>query len=729
MEIQNQVKRTLSEPANIALVKQVLAANPELGRTQVADRLCDLLELEDLLGRRQQSSCLKALRKLEQQGHFNLPQGGGKRSAPSPRRLGAAVPAPVGVPAEAGSVRGLELVLVAGAESMAVWNELMILEHPLGAGPLVGRQLRYLVGSVHGWLGAVGFGAAALHLRDRDRWIGWNAAERGAHLDKVVGLARFLIRPSVQCRNLASHTLSLCVKAMRSDFERSYGYAPLLLETFVDTSNFRGTCFRAANWIPVGQTQGRGRQDRDREAAKSVKDIYVYPLAEGFRHTLGLPVDRGLGPLGIADGLDGDQWAGQEFGGAEFGDGRLTRRLVAIAGDKAKNPDRPWTQIAKGDWPAIKAYYRFLDQPDDSLVTMGGILQPHRERTIQRMKAENTVLCVQDGTDLNYSSLEQCKGLDTIGGNQTGAKCKGLHLHSTLAVTTGGLPLGVLRGDCPEPRPKPPRVRGRDGKLRNARSCEIPMEQRKTFAWIEGVRDLNAVARQMPDTRVVSVMDREADLFELFDEWRGSGEVELLVRAKCDRKTTGGEKLFDAVAGTKVKHHFPIRIPRQSARPKRSKQAARSARDSRTANVDLRYAEVEIQPPGYIAQQKRDPIRLWIIHLVERDPPPGTEPLKWFLLTTIPVTDVGTALQCIRWYCLRWRIEDWHRVLKSGCRVEDMKYKTADRIRRAMAINMVVAWRIMLMTLLGREAPELPADVLFSHTEILVLSRYAKKKA
>jgi len=729
MEIQNQVKRALSEPANIALIKQMLVANPELGRTQLADQLCDLLELKDLLGRRQQSGCLKALRKLEQQGHFSLPEGRCRRSAPSPRRLGAAVPGAVGVPAEAGSVRRLELVLVAGAESMAVWNELMITEHPLGAGPLVGRQLRYLVGSEHGWLGAVGFGAAALHLGDRDRWIGWNMAERGAHLDKVVGLGRFLIRPSVQCRNLASRTLSLCVKAMRSDFERSYGYAPLLLETFVDTSDFAGTCFRAANWIPVGQTQGRGRQDRDREAAKSVKDIYVYPLAEDFRRTLGLPVDRGLGPLGIADGLDGDQWAGQEFGGAELGDGRLTRRLVAIAGDKAKNPDRPWTQIAKGDWPATKAYYRFLDQPDDSPVTMGGILQPHRERTIQRMKAENTVLCIQDGTDLNYSNLDQCKGLDTIGGNQTGAKCRGLHLHSTLAVTTGGLPLGVLRGDCPEPRPKPPKVRGRDGKLRDARNGEIPIEQRKTFAWIEGVRDLNAVARQMPGTRIVSVMDREADFFELFDEWRGSREAELLVRAKYDRKTAGGEKLFDAVAGTEVKHHFPIRILRQSARPKRSKQAARSARASRTANVDLRYAEVELQPPDYTAQQKRDPIRLWIIHLVERDPPPGIEPLKWFLLTTIPVTEVGTALQCIRWYCLRWRIEDWHRVLKSGCRVEDMKYKTADRIRRAMAINMVVAWRIMLMTLLGREAPELPADVLFSHTEILVLSRYAKKKA
>jgi len=608
----------------------------------------------------------------------------------------------------------------------------MIREHPLGAGPLVGRQLRYLIGSAHGWLGAIGFGAASLYLRDRDRWIGWDAEVRGAHLDKVVGLARLLIRPSVRCANLASHVLGLCVKVMRSDFEHRYGYEPLLLETFVDTSNFLGTCFRAANWLRIGQTQGRGRQDREKKAAKGVKDIYVYPLVEDFRESLGLRLGSGLGPLGLAEGLDGDQWAEQEFGTAVLGDSRLTRRLVEIARTKAKNPGKAWTEIAKGDWPATKAYYRLIDKPIDSPVTMSGILQPHRERTIQRMKAQETVLCIQDGTDLNYTNLDQCEGLVTIGKNQTGAKSKGLHLHSTLAVTSTGLPLGVLRADCPEPKPEPPQPKAAKGKSkrksRKTPSYRIPIEQKETFSWIEALRDCNTIAQQMPGTRIVSVMDREADFFELFDEWRKDPQVELLVRAMYDRKTAKGIKLFEAVRRTPVLHRFSIRIPRQSARPKRSKQPARPARAERVADVALRYDHVELQAPDYPGQQGKAPVAVSIIHILEESPPFGVKPLEWFLLTTIHIPDAQTALQCVRWYCLRWRIEDWHRVLKSGCRIEDVGHKTADRIRRAIAINLVIAWRIMLMTLLGREAPELPADLLFSNIEIEVLRRYAKKK-
>jgi len=727
METQNQIKRVLSEPATIDHIGQMLAANPELNRTQLADLLCEHLRLVDVRGRKQRSGCLKALRKLEQQGHVKLPPPRKKRTVPSPRRLDAAVPEPTGVPSDVGSVSGLRLVQVEDAELIKAWNELMIREHPLGAGPLVGRQLRYLIGSDHGWLGAVGFGAAALHLRDRDHWIGWDADGRGAHLDKVVGLARFLIRPSVRCSNLASHALGLCVKAMRSDFEHRYGYPPLLLETFVDTSSFLGTCFRAANWVQVGQTQGRGRQDREMKATKSVKDIYVYPLAEDFRQRLGLPVGSGLGPLGLTDGLDGDLWAEQEFGAAEFGDSRLTRRLVEIATAKAKNPAKAWTEIAKGDWPATKAYYRFIDKPDTSPVAMSGILQPHREQTIRRMQAQQTALCIQDGTDLNYTNLDKCKGLHTIGKNQTGAKSKGLHLHSTLAVTTTGLPLGVLRADCPEPQPKPPKVKDKNGKLKSVPSYQIPIEKKKTFAWIEGLRDLNTIARQMPGTRVISVMDREADFFELFDEWRKAPQIELLVRAMYDRKTAKGVKLFDAVRDTTVRHRYTIRIPRQSARPKRSKQAARPARATRMAEVALRYSRVKLQAPDYPGQQGKAPVEVSIIHIVEENAPPGVKRLEWFLLTTIHICDVETALQCVRWYCLRWRIEDWHRVLKSGCRIGDVGHKTADRIRRAIAINLVIAWRIMLMTLLGREAPELPADVLFSDIEIEVLRRHAKK--
>ena len=162
---------------------------------------------------------------------------------------------------------------------------------------------------------------------------------------------------------------------------------------------------------------------------------------------------------------------------------------------------------------------------------------------------------------------------------------------------------------------------------------------------------------------------------------------------------------------------------RQSARPKRSKQKARPERKERVAECALRYQRIELQPPPYHSDKK--PIALWILHVVEDNPPAGVKPIEWFLLTTIEITAPEQAERCLEWYCLRWRIEDWHRVLKSGCRAEELQHKTAERLKRAIAMHAVIAWRIMLMTLLGREMPNLAAEVLFSDIEIKVLTAFA----
>ncbi len=150
-------------------------------------------------------------------------------------------------------VRGLELILVTTLDEMRCWNELMINEHPQGAGPLVGRQLRYLIGSHYGWLGGFGFGAAAMQLADRDQWIAWESTVRLAYLHCVMGMSRFLIRRSVPCRNLTSKVLSMA--AFPDDFERQYGYRLWLIESFVDTTRYSGTCYRAATWIALGTTK------------------------------------------------------------------------------------------------------------------------------------------------------------------------------------------------------------------------------------------------------------------------------------------------------------------------------------------------------------------------------------------------------------------------------------------------------------------------------------------
>lgn len=718
MRQQNQIKRTLSLPDSIEIVRSLLANNAHKNRSSLANAVCQRFNFHNARGQPQTGGCIKGLRELERAGHFILPASNAPTVIKSPRRLDCAVPDPLDVPAQAGDVCGLALIKVDSVDQMRIWNEMMICEHPQGAGPLVGCQLRYLITSEHGWLGGFAFSAAALRLRDREQWIGWDADTHSQHLHRILGMSRFLLRTSVRCHNLASLVLGMVLRRVGIDFQAQYGYSPWLVESFVDTEHFLGTCYKAANWTAIGQTQGRGRQDRERKSAKSIKTIYLYAIEPAWRVKMGVPEPMGLQPLEIAHGLDAEQWSAQEFGGANLGDSRLNERLVASAQALGAMPGRTLSGAVKGDWPAVKGYYRMIDKPDDSALTAQAILAPHRARTIQRMMGQATVLCIQDGTDLNYTPLDQCQGLGVLYKNQTGAKTRGLHLHSTFVVSAEGLPLGVLGAQFTAPEPKS------EPDTRPAAS--IPIEEKKTFAWIKGLRECVEVSRQIPDTHQVCVMDREADFFELFDEQRKTDKVDLLVRSRHDRTIDDeGHHLFESVRSSPISAEMEIRVPRQSARTKKSKQQAKPGHVQRTAQVALRYLDIELRPGVY--QKDKEPIKLRVVHVQEITQPEEDDPVEWILLTTCDVSSSEQAQQILRWYCLRWRIEDWHRVLKSGCNIEKLQHKTAERLKRTIAINLVIAWRIMLLTLLGRQCPELAAEVLFSDTEIKVLRANLKK--
>lgn len=718
MRQQNQIKRTLSLPDSIEIVRSLLANKAHKNRSSLADAVCQHFNFHNALGQPQTGGCVKGLRELERAGHFILPASKASTVTKSPRRLDCAVPNPLDVPAQAGDVRGLALIKVDSIDQMRIWNEMMIREHPQGAGPLVGCQLRYLITSEHGWLGGFAFSAAALRLRDREQWIGWDTDTHRQHLHRILGMSRFLLRTSMHCHNLASLVLGMVLRRVGIDFQAQYGYSPWLVESFVDTEHFLGTCYKAANWTAIGQTQGRGRQDRENKCAKSIKTIYIYAIESAWRAKMGVAEPIGLQSLEVAEGLDADQWSAQEFGGANLGDSRLNERLVTSAQALGAMPGRTLSGAVKGDWPAVKGYYRMIDKPDDSALTPQAILAPHRARTIQRMMAQSTVLCIQDGTDLNYNHLDQCQGLGVLSKNQTGAKTRGLHLHSTFVVSADGLPLGILGAQFSAPQPK--------SEIDTRPAASIPIEEKKTFAWIRGLRECVELTKQIPNTHQVCVLDREADFFELFDEQRKTGKVDLLVRSKHDR-TIGdeGNHLFETVRSSPVCAEMEIQVPRQSTRTKKSKQQAKPGHVQRTAQVALRYLEIELQPGAY--QKDKEPIKLRVVHVQEMTKAEDDEPVEWFLLTTCDVSSPEQAMQILRWYCLRWRIEDWHRVLKSGCNIEKLQHKSAERLKRTIAINLVIAWRIMLLTLLGRQCPELAAEVLFSDIEIKVLKANLKK--
>lgn len=214
MNKQNQIKRTLSKPDSIKYIIDQLEQVGNASRTQLADELCVHFNFFAPNGDKQSASCLKALRKLEQQGEFLLPTSHTRKlgQANGQRRFDKPVPAPIPLPDEAGEIEQLKLIQVKTELQMHTWNELMIRDPPQGERPLVGRQVRYLVKSEHGYLGGIGFSAGALHPEARDRWIGWNWASRQAGLHYGVNLSRFLIRDGVNCQNLASRVLGMAVR-------------------------------------------------------------------------------------------------------------------------------------------------------------------------------------------------------------------------------------------------------------------------------------------------------------------------------------------------------------------------------------------------------------------------------------------------------------------------------------------------------------------------------------
>lgn len=722
MNGQTDVKGTLR--ANVELVKVVARELAGLSRTELARVLCDRLNLRDRRGQLQQASCLKAMRELAGEGLFLIPAPRRLAAARSVLRLDEAVPAPKAVPQQVEQVCGLHLQLVESEEQRRAWNELMVREHPYGGNPLVGRQVRYLVASDHGFLGAVGLASAALHLRQRERWIGWDEQLRRTHLDRIVGLARLLIRPSVRCANLASHVLRMTVQSVPDDFERLYGYRPWLLETFVQADH-NGASHRAADWLWIGSTRGRGRQDSSAQAGLARKDIFVYVLDPAFRNHMGITVPEMALPLEPAQGLGSANWAANELGQAELGDRRLTRRLVSIAGQKGASPGSAFCELITGDRAAASGYYRFIERPDPAQADMNGILASHRERTVRRMQAQREVLCIHDTTDLNFSTLSTCQGLGVIGKNQGGNETAGLRLHTSMVVeASDGVPLGILGWQCDAPSLKSASA-GPDARL-------IPAQEKETWRWIQGLTACMQAGQDLKQTRVIHVMDREADFFELFHHWRQyqSPRDELIIRAKHNRNGPGDIKIFDHVAQLEPRGEVEILIPRKSARAKKGKRTAQPVRPARTAILKLRWSQITLQPPAYGLAHSHPPVNVWLLHAREDATAASADkPLEWFLLSTTAIENPQTAIQILGWYAKRWRIEDWHRILKTCCRAEQNCLRDAEFLKRILAINMVVAWRVHLMTLLGREVPDLPMETLFSDLEIKVLKLVAKRES
>ena len=671
--------------------------------------LCDALGLVGPSGQPQVSVAVQMLRTLIQQGILSLIG----RPAPSCSRTpGRALPEPETPSAArlAGSLEALgpiELIPVSSrwSRDYRLWRHLLQTHHYLGAGPLCGHQLRYLIKSAHGYIGAAALSAAARRVAGRDRWIGWGERARRENLHLIVNQSRLLILPSVQVPALASQVLKQLTARLANDWQARYGYRPVLLESFVALDRYAGTCYQAANWQAIGLTAGRGRQDTAHAATLPRKVVLVYPLQPDFREVLCREPERPrlaerprpAPPAAPAPA----SWTEEEFGAVDLGDARLERRLQSIARDFFARPTMNIPQ-ACGSRAKAKAVYRFLDHPQ---VHLERVLRGHYEATRRRVAAYPVVLAVQDTTELNYTAHGQCEMLGPIGDRHSSSV--GLLVHDTMAYNLEGTPLGLLDVQC---WARDPEDRGK-----SQRRYALPIEQKESAKWLVSYRAAARLQGECPGTVVVSVGDREADLYELFVEARaGEGRPHVLVRATRERKLAApaeeeaeeeaeARRLWDYVRGLPVGGTVELKVPRRGACP------------GRTAVLEIRFGAVELQAP------KRKPglgsVRLWALAAEEVGAPEGVAPIQWYLLTTLPVENLEQAVEKLRWYALRFQIEVYHRTLKSGCRIEDRQLGHAERIEAGLGIDLVVAWRIAHLAKLGREVPEVPCTVYFEEAQ------------
>ena len=256
-------------------------------RTAISEATCLALGWLRHDGRTAAMSARVALLRMARDGLVVLPPPrNGNGNGAIPARMQPISELAIGVPTTLSELGSIELVRVDTKAASIRWRTLIATHHYLGYTPFAGAQLRYLVESPHGTLGALGFAASAWACAPRDTHIGWDATTRKARLHLVAGNARFLILPNVTVPNLASHILGSVARRLAADWQRAYGYQPVLLETFVETGRFTGTSYRAANWLHVGQTKGRGKLDRYNKHALPIKDVYLYPLQHNYQRIL-----------------------------------------------------------------------------------------------------------------------------------------------------------------------------------------------------------------------------------------------------------------------------------------------------------------------------------------------------------------------------------------------------------------------------------------------------------
>ena len=389
---------------------------------------------------------------------------------------------------------------------------------------------------------------------------------------------------------------------------------------------------------------------------------------------------------------------GNELDMIDLGDQRLNDRSKKLLETFFADPAASINSACQG-WAETQAAYRFFD---NGIVCLEKILAPHQEATRARIAEYPVVLIAQDTTELDYSDHPP-----TGAGPLNSEKQRGFLNHSHIAFTPGGLCLGVVEVDI--------WARTDEGFGTAKERQYDPLETKEKFRWLEGYRHACQLQEQVPQTQIVSVADSEGDIYELFVEVekQGTAAADYVIRAGKTRSLPELDPEAGPSTYRKLQQEMdkaPVITVRQLELPRTPK------REAREATLEIRAQRVRLKPP-YRKHMKLPEVEINVVLVRETNAPVDVDAVEWMLITTLPISTVNEVLLVVDYYTGRWPIEVFFRVYKTGCQVERIQLETSARLLPCLMLYKIVAWRVLYLTMLGRECPELPCDVLFTEDE------------
>ena len=413
-------------------------------------------------------------------------------------------------------------------------------------------------------------------------------------------------------------------------------------------------------------------------------------------------------------------WCKEEFADINLGDKRLDNRIKQVGQMFYEKPEAPINQ-ACGSWGDTKAAYRLFDNPK---VTSSKILDAHRSKTIVRIKDYKEILAIQDTTFFNYDDHKSKTGLGNINSNKT--PVNGLLAHNTLITTPDGLPLGLFDQ----------KIYARINRKKRSKNSD-KIDTKESYRWIESIQTLKSGLPE--DIRCTVVADREADIFELMHGCVEAG-FEFVIRSVHNRVVGDKKKRWGSEKNTN--EYLKEFLQKQPVRGRFALEIEdKLTKKMRSAEISLKFSEIEFPAPWRMDQscdgpsqknKQRPPksrarVRLHVVEVDEAQPPKGCDRVHWRLLTSIPVDNDSGAMAIIETYKRRWTIEIFHKVLKSGCKVEDCRLETFDRLERCLTLYSIIACRLHWMTKVNQISPTDPCTKVFGTEEWKTLHKMINK--